>query len=280
VTNTGKPYEALAEQVFKRLLAQDKLVAEVERDVVIEGRSTKHQVDVTFEFSVGGVAYRTIVQCKDWASAVKQEQVLAFHSVLQDIPGQPRGIMVSRSGFQAGAKDVAEHHGIKLYELREPHDEDWDGLLRRLNVTIRLRAPDFQNVRFCPDVLWVQQRKRDLGLGSLDVKVEFNVGDVELTYESGAPCDLQSILNQYVPQEPCVALPIRHEFNDDPLLVTVTDSPIGLVRIVAVEAQVSAWVEKRVIPISLDHLVAYCFRDVLAKTSVFLKADGTRMEGQ
>ena len=72
--NTGKAYEELTEQVFRRLLAtHGGLVANVQRDVEIQGRSTTHQIDVTFEFVAGPVSYRTIVQCKDWGSPVKQD---------------------------------------------------------------------------------------------------------------------------------------------------------------------------------------------------------------
>ena len=131
--NTGKPYEQLTEQVFTRLLAHGGHVcANVRRDIILQGKSTKHQIDVYFDFMAGPALYQTLVQCKDWGAPVKQEQVLAFHDVLNDIPGQPRGIMVARSGFQEGAHNVARHHGIELYELREPRDEDWTGLPTRM----------------------------------------------------------------------------------------------------------------------------------------------------
>jgi hypothetical protein len=39
--------------------------------------------------------------------------------VLEDLPGQPRGIFVTRNGYQSGAKEWAMAHGILLYELRE-----------------------------------------------------------------------------------------------------------------------------------------------------------------
>ena len=78
------------------------------------------------------------MECKDWSSPVKQETVLAFRSTLDDIPGQPRGIMISRSGFQEGACKVAAHHGINIYELREPREEDFEGRLRAIITTVKL----------------------------------------------------------------------------------------------------------------------------------------------
>ena len=49
---------------------------------------------------------------------------MKFKAVLDDLPDQPRGIIVSRNGFQRGARDFAAANGILLYELREPNDDD------------------------------------------------------------------------------------------------------------------------------------------------------------
>lgn len=151
--NTGTSYEVLTQEVFTRLHAQQGLVTNVERNVSLDGKApgTRHQIDVTFTFEAGGVSYRTIVQCKDWGAPVKQEQVFAFKQVLEEIPGQPRGIIVARSGFQDGAKKFAAHHGILLYELREPKDEDWKGLIRTVITKLRIREPHFEDVHLVPD---------------------------------------------------------------------------------------------------------------------------------
>jgi len=79
---------------------------------------------VYWKFEKGGITYEAIVQAKDWESAVNQGQLLQFNGVLGDLPGQPRGIFVTRTGYQQGAKDYAAAHGIILYELAElprPH---------------------------------------------------------------------------------------------------------------------------------------------------------------
>jgi hypothetical protein len=272
--NTGKPYESLTQRVFERLLAQAEVVTNVERDVVVEGRSTSHQLDVTFVFTVGPATYRTIVQCKDWRSAVKQEQVLAFHSVLTDIPGQPRGIMVSRSGFQEGARKVAEHHGIKLYELREPRDEDWDGRVRTIVLTVHVTSPSFDEVNLVADEDAVRKDAAVLGVGSVAVAYSGHPAGMPLTYASGAPYDLGAILNSLVPVDLVGSVRIRHEF-EEPVFAEIPGSPIPRVAIKAVEALVSVHKAEPVeIRINIDHLISYCFRDVLEGEVRFLGADG------
>lgn len=275
--NTGRAFEALTQEVFSRLVAQSRICSKVERDVVLHGKSTQHQIDVTFEFRVGPTAYRTIIQCKDWASAVKQEQVLAFHAVLSDIPGQPRGIIVSRSGFQEGAKRVAAHHGIQLYELRPPVDEDWDGLIRAVHILMKLSIPEFENVRFRPDEAWIRGELLRAGAPMMEVHMVVRPGLDPLVFESGAKCDLKAILNQYVPSGPCERLPVRHAFAE-PLLLPVPGGPIPRIRVSTVEADVTVREHEELLEFRLDHLIAYCFRDVLTGGVRFLGTHGEPME--
>ena len=273
MTNDGKAYEALTEQVFTRLLAQSKLCAKVERDVVIVGKSTSHQIDVTFEFLAGTMAYRTIVQCKDWSTPVKQEQVLAFHDVLCDIPGQPRGIMISRSGYQEGARRVAAHHGIKLYELRPPRDEDWDGLIRSVRITGTIYTPRFENVRFCFDEAWAKSELKRLGIPKLDFDFTLHSGFDRLPLESGGTCDLNAILNQRTPSHECDSTAVHHDF-EEAVMIELPNAPIPRLRVTGVDAEISVRKTEHVVSVSIDHMIAHCFRDVLTGEVRFLDVDG------
>lgn len=278
MTNTGRPYEELTEQVLRRLLAQENLCTNVRRGTTIQGKSTAHEIDVSFDFEVGPTKYLTIVQCKDWASAVKQEQVLAFLAVLDDIPGQPRGIMVSRSGFQEGACNVARHHGIVLYELRDPKDEDWKGLFRRIQVELVVQNPEYRNVAPCLDESWLHRECDRLGIGPGRIDVKIVQDPTVVALESGGYCDLRSPLSQHLPSQADEWTPIRHEFPEG-LMFRVGEGPIPLVRAYAVTAEVRVTFSRRTISVSCDHLVAYCFRDVLTGTSRFLDKDGNAVGG-
>ena len=117
--NTGLPYELVVQSIFQEILDQDgACTIRVEHDVELQGRTTTHQIDVLWRFEIGGIRYLTLVQAKDWDSRIKKEHVLAFRGVLDDIPGQPRGVLITRNGFQSGARALAEAHGIGLYLLR------------------------------------------------------------------------------------------------------------------------------------------------------------------
>jgi restriction endonuclease Mrr len=118
--NPGNPYEELSQIVFQSILSQGDLPnVAVQHNVTLRGKHTNHQIDVYWKFEVGGIQYETIVQAKDWKNPVNQGELLKFKGVLDDLPGQPKGIFVTRTGYQSGAKEWAFAHGILLYELKE-----------------------------------------------------------------------------------------------------------------------------------------------------------------
>jgi hypothetical protein len=66
VKNTGRSYESLVEEVFSQLMKQDSVKnLSIEKNKKLQGKSTIHEVDVFWEFSIGGIKYSTIIQAKD-----------------------------------------------------------------------------------------------------------------------------------------------------------------------------------------------------------------------
>ena len=117
---TGRSYEILTQVIFQSILGQKEFPnLVVKRNVTLRGRTGSHQIDIYWRFEVGGVPFEVIVQAKDWQRRVDQLHLLAFRQILDDLPGQPRGIFVTRSGYQKGAREFALAHGILIYELRE-----------------------------------------------------------------------------------------------------------------------------------------------------------------
>jgi hypothetical protein len=124
--NTGKHYEKLATVVLQSIINQsDVRNIIVEHNKTLRGKSgtVSHQIDVYWKFALGHVVYETVVEAKDWKNQVDQGEIFKFKAVLDDLPGQPKGIFVSRAGYQQGAIDYALHHGILIYEFREEDDQ-------------------------------------------------------------------------------------------------------------------------------------------------------------
>lgn len=87
----------------------------------VSGARASHAIDVLVTVMVAGVRVRWIVECKRWKSRVKKEQVMALAHIAQDV-GADRAILLSESGFQAGALAAARHTSVTLTSLDELRD--------------------------------------------------------------------------------------------------------------------------------------------------------------
>ena len=69
----GKPYENLTQVIFQAILGQKEFPnLVVEHDVILQGKTGRHQIDVYWKFEHGGVPHEVIVQAKDWQKPVDQ----------------------------------------------------------------------------------------------------------------------------------------------------------------------------------------------------------------
>ena len=163
--NTGIQYETLAQKVFSEIFNQESVQnIQVQHNVILEGRTTSHQIDVYWEFEVGGIKYKTVVQAKDWTSDVPKGEMLKFKAILEDLPNQPRGIFITKKGYQRGAVDIAKANGIILYELREPKEEDWEGRIKSVHISMHFFIPRTSEINVIPDSEWVAIEKNNMGL--------------------------------------------------------------------------------------------------------------------
>jgi hypothetical protein len=56
-----------------------------------KGLSRSHQIDVYWEYRLGGVLHRVIINCKRYARPVEVTDVLTLSGVLADMPRSSRG---------------------------------------------------------------------------------------------------------------------------------------------------------------------------------------------
>lgn len=165
--NTGKPYEVFTQRIFQEILHQTSVKnVIVEHNVILKGKTTDHQIDVYWKFETGAIVYETIVQAKDWGQPVDQGELLLFKAILDDLPNQPRGVFVTKTGYQSGAKEVAEKNGILLYELREMTDADWEGCIKVIEVQMLIQSPNTNIANLILDNDWLKEEKERLGIPS------------------------------------------------------------------------------------------------------------------
>ncbi|MGY3747600.1 restriction endonuclease [Vagococcus salmoninarum] len=89
-----------------------------EHNKIIKTHDGNYQIDGYIEFELMSVIYRTIVECKHYKESISREKVQVLNGKIESI-GAQKGILISSSNFQKGAREYAEIHGIALIQLTE-----------------------------------------------------------------------------------------------------------------------------------------------------------------
>ena len=128
-TNTGIPYELFVQRVQQALIDAQGIAGykniNVQHNVkLVNQNGIPRQFDLYWEFEVGGVVYRNVIECKDYANSVPLRTVNELVGNLSSFPGL-RGIIATSKGFQSGAIKEAEAKGVDALIVRPDSDEDW-----------------------------------------------------------------------------------------------------------------------------------------------------------
>lgn len=120
--NPNIEYEKFTQEVYKQLLNDNSVkTINVQHNVKLVGKSLQeHQIDVYWEYEITGVKHKVAIECKNYNKEVPIGKVRDFFGVLYDLE-DVSGIMVTKIGFQKGAKKFADCYGIGLKELRVPY---------------------------------------------------------------------------------------------------------------------------------------------------------------
>jgi hypothetical protein len=135
-------YEKLTQAIYQSILNDQGLEKiRVEHNVSLRGHSgVEHQIDVHWKFKSANIEHAVLIECKNYSSALTLEKVRNFHAILNDI-GNCKGIMVTKVGYQRGARQYADFYGIELKLLRKPKEEDWQGKIKDIHLNIIAKAP-------------------------------------------------------------------------------------------------------------------------------------------
>ena len=310
---TGTQYEYLTQVIFQWIVNQSDLRNIVVRhDVTLAGKhQNSHQIDVYWRFAVAGLEYETIVETKDWNPPVDQGELIHFKGVLDDLPGQPKGIFISRSGYQQGAKDFARSHGILIYELREADcpppvsipitgwaryhvmfmplhgvlhgtEESVPADIGVLGVVWDVFSPEYSNIQFEPSVSWLQQEYPAVDFAKLGTaylptaflhKMEFY--DEEKTSIGNLAVVFREIA-QVVNSEELTTKHVRHVFQP-PILIRTDSLPIPYVRMDAVSVDITIAHRQEVQRARKTNFAEWVLRELNSgKTDWFLATQSVR----
>lgn len=181
--NKNTQYEILAKEIFEELHRVDGFSnINIQHNVLLKGKSgQEHQVDVYWEFKIADQNYKVAIECKNYTHKISIGKVRDFFGVLYDI-GNIQGIMVTKKGYQLGAKVFAKYYGIDLKEIRFPNNEDWGNRLKKVDITGHLHANHINNIEVVFDLEWIRENRKELKGKQISVSckaIDFKIFDYE-----------------------------------------------------------------------------------------------------
>ena len=155
--NNSIEYELFTRETYQQLVDADTVKAtKVQHDVKLEGKSgQKHQIDVYWEYEIAGITHKVAIECKNYSKPIAISKVRDFYGVLSDL-NNVAGIMVTKAGFQEGAKKFAKQYGISLKELRNPTREECT-----IGELITTTLADIRHTLFLVDEEWATNNGYD-----------------------------------------------------------------------------------------------------------------------
>jgi hypothetical protein len=273
----GSDYEILTQTIFSQIVNQNSVkTVDVKHNITLQGRDTSHQIDIYWEFMYGEIKYCTIIECKNWATSVEQNQLFAFKTVLQDLPGQPMGIFVTKSGYQKGVLEFAKVNGIELFELREFTEEDKKGRLQSINLNIIAYFPHSEVVGIEEDKKWITEylNRNDIKDG-IEIGIAGYPDTTCILSENGEDIELiKDLIDKLYLKEPAELPKTRKEISFTKSVFLKTTSEIILL-IKINKIFVDILVEKLFIPkkIVFKDIISFILKNVLTNEERLIKND-------
>lgn len=155
--NPNTEFELFTQWVYQRLVNNDVLKpTKVQHNVKLKGKSgCEHQIDVYWEYEIAGNLHRVAIECKNYDSLVPVGKVRDFQGVLADL-NNVNGIMVSKKGYQKGAKKYADQYGISLKVVRQP---GWNEIIGSITTVVHA---DIRHTLYLIDEGWIAEHSFDL----------------------------------------------------------------------------------------------------------------------
>lgn len=178
MANTGKEYELFVAMLQQAIInsedrgAQKNIVVEINKKI-IDSCGIERQFDIYWAYELGGLTYKTAIECKDYASTVTVDRIDALIGKVKDIPDL-RVAVATKTGYQSGAKTKAEHNKIDLLIVREQNESDWqadDGTpyIRKVQINSTAILPaQVQGVNLGLDGKWVEENLTSAEAEALD----------------------------------------------------------------------------------------------------------------
>ncbi|MCF6807694.1 restriction endonuclease [Thiotrichales bacterium 19S9-12] len=207
--NDGTDYELFVAKLQEALLRSDEYYSNKNINVEVRKRlkdkcGNFREFDIYWEFELGGIIYKNVIECKDYNKKISVEKIDAFIGKLSDMSEDLTGIFATRVGYQLGAIRKAEHHKgkINLLRVREAAEFDWvdlkgNNLVRSMTINSIMLLPA-RIINFTPkcdfawyrkhininakvrDVMQVSGENKEIKINDLENSKKYSLYDLQL----------------------------------------------------------------------------------------------------
>lgn len=266
---TWDNYEELTRTLLERIAAHAPVTTtRLERNLAVLGRATSNQVDVLWEFrDVVGQPIRLVFECRSYARPITQQALHSWRSVIDDIRADgilTVGVMVTRTGYQAGARRVAETYGIVILELRRPAGRDLEGRVASVTVGITARMPQVRDFQV--------QAADQL---NADAQVTAFLGELSLEHSDGRREPLMDVLFdgelKSISEDPTPFHRVVRRF-DPPVVLFHAERPVARIAALAAEVGETEAEPTEVVIRGLEQ-VAWVLKNTITGAHIWFAAD-------
>ena len=167
MNNNGKKYEKFVSNLQQALLDSEKCIKQKNIKIelnkkIIDNFGIEREFDLYWEYEIGGLSYKTVIECKDYKSKITIEKIDALIGKIRDTPDL-KAVVATKIGYQKGAITKAKKNKIDLLIVREQNNSDWedkDGnpYIKEINAKLPLLFPA-KIIKFIPivDVNWLKE---------------------------------------------------------------------------------------------------------------------------
>ncbi|WP_417203704.1 restriction endonuclease [Acetoanaerobium sticklandii] len=198
----GKEYEKFVFDLHEALLTSEKLFFQnnliIERNKkIVDSNGIEREFDIYWEYLLGGIRYKTVIECKDYSRNVSIDKIDSLIGKLEDFP-DIQGVFATKKGYQSGAEQKAKKNGIQLLVVREQNDSDWkdsegNPYMRSIEIETKLIIPtrivDFRptidkewvidNNIIIPECLKISVSKDKIFIENFDKKSKLSLLEIE-----------------------------------------------------------------------------------------------------
>lgn len=150
-TRKGPLFEDYVHHVYSILLQHAEKNYKIEkRKTIIDSRGISQEIDIYYEIihlphSNLSATIRVLIECKNQKRPIPKSDIQTYVTKVEDIPNAIP-VFISASGYQTGAKETAQAHGITLFS-----EEDLPSFFELISLqltNLMLPKPDVQGEPF------------------------------------------------------------------------------------------------------------------------------------